>query len=258
MRTRRLVLDMDDERPIMALPFGGAKLGKLVALIDDGTLSSRLAKEVFEAMFETGDDPAVIVERRGLEQIRDGLRPWRVHRLFCTQGFGQPRTGPDLVSVGGQEFDPLLGRTYAELGTEARSMHKCQGTSQLLPLPGLVGVVVLRGQHAQRQHRVLDPRRRPVEPLVRLERRDERAHVPDDEQLARTRLHQQVWNHARVRAADEQRGGTLTLLHELPVVLAETRKGLLPELPESGDQMVWHARKVMSRPFAGNRTVAIA
>jgi LmbE family N-acetylglucosaminyl deacetylase len=70
------------------------------------------------------------------EQIRAGLRPWRVRRLFCTQGFGQPRTGPDLVSVNGDEFDPLLGRTYAELGTEARSMHKCQGTSQLLPLPG--------------------------------------------------------------------------------------------------------------------------
>ncbi len=33
-------------------------------------------------------------------------------------------------------FDPLLGRTFGELGIEARSMHKCQGTSQLLPLPG--------------------------------------------------------------------------------------------------------------------------
>ena len=30
----------------------------------------------------------------------------------------------------------MLGRTYGELGIEARSMHKCQGTSQLLPLPG--------------------------------------------------------------------------------------------------------------------------
>ena len=33
-------------------------------------------------------------------------------------------------------FEPLLGRTFGELGIEARSMHKCQGTSQLLPLPG--------------------------------------------------------------------------------------------------------------------------
>ncbi len=30
----------------------------------------------------------------------------------------------------------MLGRTYAEVGTEARSMHKCQGQAQLLSLPG--------------------------------------------------------------------------------------------------------------------------
>src|SRR5262249_36767569 len=29
-----------------------------------------------------------------------------------------------------------LGKTYAEIGTEARSMHKCQGMAQLLALPG--------------------------------------------------------------------------------------------------------------------------
>ena len=34
-----------------------------------------------------------------------------------------------------EAYDPLLGRTYAEIGGEARSMHKCQGMSQLLPLP---------------------------------------------------------------------------------------------------------------------------
>ena len=33
-------------------------------------------------------------------------------------------------------YDPLLGRTYSEIGTEARSMHKCQGMAQLLALAG--------------------------------------------------------------------------------------------------------------------------
>ena len=37
---------------------------------------------------------------------------------------------------GGDEFDRALGRTYGEIAGEARSMHKCQGMSQLLPLPG--------------------------------------------------------------------------------------------------------------------------
>src|SRR5262249_25444714 len=43
---------------------------------------------------------------------------------------------PDQVAIDVSGFDPALGRTYAELGLEARSMHKCQGTSQLLLLPG--------------------------------------------------------------------------------------------------------------------------
>ena len=46
-------------------------LGKLVDLISDGTLSNRLAKEVFEIMFETGDDPEKIVEERGMKQVTD-------------------------------------------------------------------------------------------------------------------------------------------------------------------------------------------
>ena len=94
--------------------------------------STRLTIEAFRA----AADPA-----RYPEQIRDGLRPWQAQRVFCTEGFvapGQPAVAPsrDLLRVSASEFDPVLGRTYSELGLEARSMHKCQGTSQLLMLPG--------------------------------------------------------------------------------------------------------------------------
>jgi len=41
-----------------------------------------------------------------------------------------------VLSINLAQYDPLLGRTYAEIGTEARSMHKCQGMAQLLSLPG--------------------------------------------------------------------------------------------------------------------------
>ena len=37
----------------------------------DGTLSGKLAKEVFEAMVETGRAPGAIVEERGLRQVTD-------------------------------------------------------------------------------------------------------------------------------------------------------------------------------------------
>jgi aspartyl-tRNA(Asn)/glutamyl-tRNA(Gln) amidotransferase subunit B len=49
-------------------PAQGAELLRLVA---DGTLSGTLAKQVFEIMLETGEDPARIVEERGLRQTSD-------------------------------------------------------------------------------------------------------------------------------------------------------------------------------------------
>ena len=75
------------------------------------------------------------------EQLKEGLRPWQPKKFYFTAGgFGggqapaQPAAG--FCQVETAIFDPLLGRTYAEIGAEARSMHKCQGTAQLLPLPG--------------------------------------------------------------------------------------------------------------------------
>ncbi len=46
-------------------------LVKMLEMIDDETISSKIAKEVFEVMFETGKDPETIVEERGLKQISD-------------------------------------------------------------------------------------------------------------------------------------------------------------------------------------------
>ena len=56
---------------ITASPVFAAQLGQLVDLIGDGTVSNRLAKDVFEIMFETGDDPEKIVEERGMKQVTD-------------------------------------------------------------------------------------------------------------------------------------------------------------------------------------------
>jgi aspartyl-tRNA(Asn)/glutamyl-tRNA(Gln) amidotransferase subunit B len=48
-----------------------AMLAELLALQYDGTISGRLAKDVFAAMVETGKAPAAIVEERGLRQVTD-------------------------------------------------------------------------------------------------------------------------------------------------------------------------------------------
>jgi len=52
-------------------PVDAAKLGGLLDLVADKTLSGRMAKEVFEAMWESGRSAAEIVEERGLKQITD-------------------------------------------------------------------------------------------------------------------------------------------------------------------------------------------
>ena len=52
-------------------PVGAAHLGGLIDLIAAGTISGRIAKDVFQAMFETGRDARSIVEERGLEQVSD-------------------------------------------------------------------------------------------------------------------------------------------------------------------------------------------
>ena len=52
-------------------PVSAAALGGLIDLIADGTLSGRLAKDVFEAMAETGKEASVVVEENGLKQVSD-------------------------------------------------------------------------------------------------------------------------------------------------------------------------------------------
>ncbi len=46
-------------------------LGKLVSLIIDGTISGKIAKEVFSEMWESGTDPEQIIEKQGLKQVSD-------------------------------------------------------------------------------------------------------------------------------------------------------------------------------------------
>ena len=52
-------------------PVSPAQAAQLLGLVADGTLSGSLAKQVFEIMLETGDDPAKIVEEKGLKQTSD-------------------------------------------------------------------------------------------------------------------------------------------------------------------------------------------
>ncbi|SLN44293.1 Asp-tRNA(Asn)/Glu-tRNA(Gln) amidotransferase subunit GatB [Oceanibacterium hippocampi] len=58
-------------KTILQCPVAPAQLGALIDLITDGTLSNRLAKEVFEVMFETGRDAEAVIDEKGLRQVSD-------------------------------------------------------------------------------------------------------------------------------------------------------------------------------------------
>lgn len=56
---------------IKASPVSAENLGKLVDLISKDVISGKIAKDVFEIMAETGENPEEIVEKKGLKQVTD-------------------------------------------------------------------------------------------------------------------------------------------------------------------------------------------
>ncbi len=51
--------------------FGPEELSQMLKLIDDGTISGKMAKNVFEEMFNTGNKPDQIIKEKGMNQISD-------------------------------------------------------------------------------------------------------------------------------------------------------------------------------------------
>lgn len=91
------------------------------------TASALLAVEAFRA----AADP-----RRFPEQLADGrLRPWQARRvLFNYFRFADgPAPPAGIIPFDVGAYDPLLGRSYAELAAEGRSQHRSQGFGVLAP-----------------------------------------------------------------------------------------------------------------------------
>lgn len=59
------------EKDASELKFTAAQIAELVKMIDDEIISNKIAKQVFEEMAQSGDNPAQIVEAQGLVQISD-------------------------------------------------------------------------------------------------------------------------------------------------------------------------------------------
>ena len=62
---------LDEQLYISNWPIPAQHLAELVQLIDQGKISGRMAKNVFEAMLDSGKAPRQIVSEQGLEQVSD-------------------------------------------------------------------------------------------------------------------------------------------------------------------------------------------
>ena len=58
-------------RDISASPVSAGQLGAIVDLIGEGTISGKIAKDLFEIVWQDGGDPRTVVEARGMKQVTD-------------------------------------------------------------------------------------------------------------------------------------------------------------------------------------------
>ena len=65
------IIRVQNEEDIEKMPFTAEELGKLIVLIDKGTISSSIAKKVFEELLENPRDPEEIIKEKGWIQISD-------------------------------------------------------------------------------------------------------------------------------------------------------------------------------------------
>lgn len=101
---------------IEASPIPAARLGELVDLIADGTISGKIAKDLFQIMLETGEAPRDIVESRGMRQVTDtGAIEAAIDQVMAANAdkVAEYRAGKDKL------FGFFVGQTMKATGGKA-------------------------------------------------------------------------------------------------------------------------------------------
>ncbi|KFI37167.1 glutamyl-tRNA amidotransferase, partial [Peptococcaceae bacterium SCADC1_2_3] len=105
---------------IVACPLTPQQLGALLKLIEKGTISGKIAKTVFEEMFNKGKDPEQIIQEKGLVQISDEDALVKIVDEIITQNqkvVADYRAGKDraLAFLVGQVMKATRGKANPEL-----------------------------------------------------------------------------------------------------------------------------------------------
>jgi aspartyl-tRNA(Asn)/glutamyl-tRNA(Gln) amidotransferase subunit B len=96
-------------------PFGPAVIAELTGLIEEGVISSKIAKEVFERMWAGEGGPREIVEKQGLTQVSDtGALEAIIDRLIAANP-----AQAEQVKVKPQAIGWFVGQVMKETGGKA-------------------------------------------------------------------------------------------------------------------------------------------
>ena len=129
-------------KEITESPLPARHLGELVGMIVKGELSGKLAKEVLPKMIESGEPPAVIVEREGLETDQ---RFGRARKDCRRSARRQPETG-GTIQERQNDGDRIPGgpgdESFARPGESGRGKRTAE-----------IKAVLTKGKHAERRRR---------------------------------------------------------------------------------------------------------
>ena len=92
----------ESEVALEAFPIVPEALGELIALVEQGKVSGKMAKEVFEKMYGSGEPAAKIIEREGLMQISDPAAIEQIARTIVD-------AHPDLAAQYRRGEEKVLG-----------------------------------------------------------------------------------------------------------------------------------------------------
>jgi aspartyl-tRNA(Asn)/glutamyl-tRNA(Gln) amidotransferase subunit B len=109
-------LPADDERAIAEATITPARLAGLLRLIDDGTISGKIAKTVFEKMLATGEEASTIVRREGLTQVADTAA---LEAMVDAAIAGHPRAVEDFRKGKTAAAKALVGQVMKASGGKA-------------------------------------------------------------------------------------------------------------------------------------------
>jgi len=117
----------ESQTTLADLKFKPENLLELVALVDSGKISSKIAQEVFTEMFASGESPEKIVEKKGLAQVSDTV----AIEKFCDEAIA---ANPNPVA------DYKAGKVAALNSLKGQVMKLSKGKAN----PNLVGEILER------------------------------------------------------------------------------------------------------------------